>query len=125
MAFRPIYEKIKLTEYDGLNYMKMYNGKDVNPRSLLFLEQPNGTMLPLGRISGVLDRAAATNKLFGVNGDDLGDVSEPRIYKNLYIMILPPQSSLRAGPPNSIGGRRRSKKYKAKRSRRYRLSKKR
>ena len=123
MAFHPIYEKIKLTEYDGLNYMKMYNGKDVNPRSLLFLEQPNGTMLPLGRISGVLDRAAATNKLFGVNGDDLGDVSEPRIYKNLYIMILPPQSSLRAGPPNA--GRRRSKKYRAKRSRRYRLSKKR
>ena len=123
MEFRPIYEKIKLTEYDGLNYMKMYNGKDVNPRSLLFLVQPNGTRLPLGRISGVLDRAAATNKLFGVNGDDLGDVSEPRIYKNLYIMILPPQSSLRAGPPNA--GRRRSKKYRAKRSRRNRYSKKR
>ena len=80
-------------------------------------------MLPLGRISSVLDRAAATDRLFGLKGDDLGDVSEPRIYKNLYIMILPPQSSLRAGPPNA--GRRRSKKYRAKRSRRYCYSKKR
>jgi hypothetical protein len=125
MEVQLIYEKIKLTEYDGLNNMKMYNGKDVNPSRLLFLEQPNGNMLYLGRISDVLERAAATDRLFGLNGDDLGEVSEPRIYDKLYIKIPPPQSSLPAGPPNSIGGRRRSKKYKVKRTRRYRLSKKR
>jgi hypothetical protein len=124
MAFRPIYEKLKLTKHDGLNYMKTYDGKDVKTKRLLFLEQENGNMLALGRVSDVLERAEGTDRLFDMNNNDLGVVTDNDIYNKLFIMIPPPQSGLRAGPPNA--GRRRSKKYRAKRPhRKYRYSKKR